>query len=64
MQTEVVQDTSEENKPSTPTTTMSLEERVERAKRLLADKKAQKDKEELEKAKNDEAERRDMGKFN
>merc|ERR1711963_1196350 len=34
----------------------------ERAKRLLADKKAQKDKEELEKAKNEEAERRDMGK--
>ena len=31
--------------PSTPTTTMTLDERVERAKRLLAEKQAQKAKE-------------------
>ena len=31
--------------PSTPTTTMTLDERVERAKRLLAEKQAQKVKE-------------------
>ena len=42
LQSEVVQEASEEDKPSTPTTTLSLEERVERAKRLLADKQAQK----------------------
>ena len=35
---------------------------MERAKRLLADKQAQKAKEETEKSKNEEAERREMGK--
>ena len=44
-----------------PYTTWSLEERVERAKRLLADKQAQKAKEETEKSKSQEAERREMG---
>ena len=43
-------------------TGLSLEERVERAKRLLADKQAQKVKEEQEKSKNSETERREMGK--
>ena len=43
-------------------TGLSLEERVERAKRLLADKQAQKAKEEEEKSKNAETERREMGK--
>ena len=43
-------------------TGLSLEERVERAKRLLADKQAQKVKEEQEKSKNAETERREMGK--
>ena len=64
MQSEVVpsQSSSTEDKPSTPTTTMSLEDRVERAKRLLADKQAQKAKEEQEKVKASEAERREMGK--
>merc|ERR1712203_303180 len=62
LQSEVVQEASEEDKPSTPTTTMSLEDRVERAKRLLADKQAQKAKEEQEKVKESEAERREMGK--
>ena len=61
MQSEVVQEASEEDKPSTPTTTLSLEERVERAKRLLADKQAQKVKEESEKSKDQESERREMG---
>ena len=61
MQSEVVQEASEEDKSSTPTTTLSLEERVERAKRLLADKQAQKAKEETEKSKSQEAERREMG---
>ena len=61
MQSEVVQEASEEDKPSTPTTTMSLEERVERAKRLLADKQAQKTKEETDKSKDQESERREMG---
>ena len=37
----VTKEPSEEN-PSTPTTTMSLDERVERAKKLLAEKQAQK----------------------
>merc|ERR1712166_1229143 len=60
LQSEVVQEASEEDKPSTPTTTMSLEERVERAKRLLADKQAQKTKEEIEKSKDQESERREM----
>ena len=40
---------------------MSLEERVERAKRLLADKQAQKTKEETDKSKDQESERREMG---
>merc|ERR1712008_335163 len=62
LQSEVVQEASEEDKPSTPTTTMSLEERVERAKRLLADKQAQKTKEETDKSKDQEFERREMGK--
>jgi len=64
LQSEVVpsQSSSTEDKPSTPTTTMSLEDRVERAKRLLADKQAQKAKEEQEKMKESEAERREMGK--
>merc|ERR1712238_352145 len=62
MGSEVVQAASEEDKPSTPTTTMSLEERVERAKRLLADKQAQKAKEVTEKSKDQEGERREMGK--
>ena len=61
LQSEVVQEASEEDKPSTPTTTMSLEERVERAKRLLADKQAQKTKEETDKSKDQESERREMG---
>merc|ERR1712203_675274 len=47
LQSEVVQEASEEDKPSTPTTTLSLEERVERAKRLLADKQAQRPKRRL-----------------
>ena len=42
---EVVQESNDEKSPSTPTTTMSLDERVERAKRLLAEKQAQKAKE-------------------
>merc|ERR1711948_85217 len=62
LQTEVAPETTEENKPSTPTAGLSLEERVERAKRLLADKQAQKVKEEQEKSKNAETERREMGK--
>jgi len=62
LQTEVVPETSEENKPSTPTAGLSLEERVERAKRLLADKQAKKVQEEREKSKNEETERREMGK--
>jgi hypothetical protein len=61
LQSEVVQEASEEDKPSTPTTTLSLEERVERAKRLLADKQAQKVNEESEKSKDQESERREMG---
>ena len=42
---EVVQESNDEKSPSTPTATMSLDERVERAKRLLAEKQAQKAKE-------------------
>jgi len=62
LQTEVVPETAtEENKPSTPTTGLSLEERVERAKRLLADKQAQKAKEDADKSKDSETERREMG---
>merc|ERR1712048_451358 len=61
LQSEVVPaQSSTEDKPSTPTTTMSLEDRVERAKRLLAQKQAQKAKEEQEKVKESEAERREM----
>jgi len=62
LQTEVIPETTEENKPSTPTSGLSLEERVERAKRLLADKQAQKAKEDEEKSKSAETERREMGK--
>jgi len=47
---------------STPTTSMTLEERVERAKRLLAQKQAEKVLEEKEKDKNSETERREVGK--
>ena len=47
---------------STPTTSMTLEERVERAKRLLAQKQAEKVLEEKEKEKNSETERREVGK--
>ena len=53
---------SEVAAPGTPTTSMTLEERVERAKRLLAQKQAEKALEEKEKEKNSETERREVGK--
>ena len=51
IQNDVVQGSSSED-PSTPTTSMSLEERVERAKKLLAEKQAQKSKETQDVSKN------------
>ena len=51
IQNDVVQGSSSED-PSTPTTSMSLEERVERAKKLLAEKQAQKAKETQDVSKN------------
>ena len=56
-----VQPTSEDDKPSTPTSGLSLEERVERAKKLLAEKQAQKAKESDDKEKTSEAQRRELG---
>lgn len=62
LQTAVNPDLNQSTLPSTPTTSLSLEEKVERAKRLLAENKALKAKEEAEKDKNGEAERRNLGK--
>jgi len=59
---EAVQESNDDQSPSTPTTTMTLDERVERAKRLLAEKQAQKAKEADEKEKTSEMERRELGK--
>ena len=62
IQNEGLDDSKTEPAPSTPTTSMTLEERVERAKRLLAQKQAEKDQESKDKEKSSEMERREVGK--